>query len=530
MSGFRSGIALILLLAPFVWGQQLSFSIEPASSSSGSNSPISSLAFSLSTLYWGNEAGEVGWMKLGAQDQNRFSAGAKTIVQILPCLSKGTAYAVHGDGAISEIISSGLVGRGRTELKPVAAAISKNESYLVVGDKKGRLKVYSLPGLALSGSLPAISDEALIYLDFRNNGELIGVSAKNEVGVWDVARNRLLKSVKLEGKESYSAKLDTCTNSLMLGVATQGKLTLTNVQAPVVETSGFTGSTDKTPTVTGGSRPSSIGYGGDWRDYMLLFDLQQSTSMKAIESPAMRQIRTLSFSSDSRYVGFATKGGDSGPKLRVMDVRRGDVAFEMEGPAPIRKVEFSPDGQWVAAGRDNGQVSLYRTQGIYPEFGCLSEYMQSLPYQITSEKTPLLRQTAATDTFAFLDLQAQNCDTSIASTVSQLLQSRLTSSTRKARWVERGQLDKVLTEIQMQMSGITDSAGATQLGKMLNANKMFFGTVSKLGQTLTITVKVVNVETAEVVGMRELLYKQPTLDDLPEALMFLARSLIQESL
>jgi hypothetical protein len=65
-----------------------------------------------------------------------------------------------------------------------------------------------------------------------------------------------------------------------------------------------------------------------------------------------------------------------------------------------------------------------------------------------------------------------------------------------------------------------------RLGRILNAAKMVFGAVSRLGTTFTITAQVVDVETAGIDGIRQVLCERCTVEDLPAATAELAAALV----
>lgn len=63
--------------------------------------------------------------------------------------------------------------------------------------------------------------------------------------------------------------------------------------------------------------------------------------------------------------------------------------------------------------------------------------------------------------------------------------------------VNRDQIKKVAEEHQIGLSGLVDSSSAVKLGKFLSAQYIVVGRASKIGQTLYLVLKIVNVETTE---------------------------------
>ena len=66
--------------------------------------------------------------------------------------------------------------------------------------------------------------------------------------------------------------------------------------------------------------------------------------------------------------------------------------------------------------------------------------------------------------------------------------------------VERDKLDYLLREVKLAEEGKIDPATAVRVGKMLGAQMMVFGSITQIdGKTARMVVRVVNVETSEIV-------------------------------
>ena len=73
--------------------------------------------------------------------------------------------------------------------------------------------------------------------------------------------------------------------------------------------------------------------------------------------------------------------------------------------------------------------------------------------------------------------------------------------------LERRFLDKVLEEQQFSAQPIVDEARAIELGKLLSADAIVFGTIRMEGRTATITSKLIDTETAAVLAMERSVLK-----------------------
>ncbi|MEN9355586.1 MAG: hypothetical protein RL318_2911 [Fibrobacterota bacterium] len=129
-------------------------------------------------------------------------------------------------------------------------------------------------------------------------------------------------------------------------------------------------------------------------------------------------------------------------------------------------------------------------------------------------------------TAAVLDLQARGVKVEEAQVLSDRFRVEL-FQLKNFRLLEREKVDEILKEQGFQKSGACEqSECAVEVGKLLGVNRMIIGTVSHIGTTWTVTARVVNVETGEILqtavqdqkGEIDALL-QPGMADLAERLM-----------
>jgi len=70
-------------------------------------------------------------------------------------------------------------------------------------------------------------------------------------------------------------------------------------------------------------------------------------------------------------------------------------------------------------------------------------------------------------------------------------------NTRKFRVIDRRQRETVLSEIKFSMSSCNDEACQLEAGKLLSADKIVVGSISKFGEGFLINIKLIQVETGE---------------------------------
>lgn len=83
--------------------------------------------------------------------------------------------------------------------------------------------------------------------------------------------------------------------------------------------------------------------------------------------------------------------------------------------------------------------------------------------------------------------------------VPELLVSKL-KSVNKYELTERILLKKALEEQELQMSGLTDSATVSKVGNIYNIDAIVTGSIMKVGSTITISGRVINTETADIIA------------------------------
>ena len=85
--------------------------------------------------------------------------------------------------------------------------------------------------------------------------------------------------------------------------------------------------------------------------------------------------------------------------------------------------------------------------------------------------------------------------TRLGFSVSELLASHLIREAKGLRVVERKQMDKVLSELELQLSGFLTEPEAARLGALVGADLLLLGSVLEAGDDVTIVVRLVETDT-----------------------------------
>jgi len=98
---------------------------------------------------------------------------------------------------------------------------------------------------------------------------------------------------------------------------------------------------------------------------------------------------------------------------------------------------------------------------------------------------------------AVLALQGNGISTSEASVLTDELRSVLVQ-TGKYNVIERSNMESILNEQGFQLSGCTSTECAVEAGKLLGVQKMFGGSVGKLGTLYNISIRIFDVQTGRI--------------------------------
>jgi len=94
---------------------------------------------------------------------------------------------------------------------------------------------------------------------------------------------------------------------------------------------------------------------------------------------------------------------------------------------------------------------------------------------------------------AVLDLKTVGFPAEKGRIVAELIRTDLINSNRFIV-IERGQMDSIFKEQGFQQAACTDQECAVKIGKLLAARKILIGNVMKVGESIVVTARVVDVE------------------------------------
>ncbi|MBA7626250.1 hypothetical protein ES703_33695 [subsurface metagenome] len=66
--------------------------------------------------------------------------------------------------------------------------------------------------------------------------------------------------------------------------------------------------------------------------------------------------------------------------------------------------------------------------------------------------------------------------------------------------MDRQNIAKILKEYEFQQSDLTDESTAVEIGKLSGADIIVIGSISYVGKLYYLNIKLISVETAEIIG------------------------------
>ncbi len=129
---------------------------------------------------------------------------------------------------------------------------------------------------------------------------------------------------------------------------------------------------------------------------------------------------------------------------------------------------------------------------------------------------------------ALLNLEPAGVSEKESATLTERLRSELVNS-GAFKLIERAKMDEILQEQGLQQSGCTTDECAVEIGRLLNVQNIVPGSVGKVGNLYTVTLRMIDVETGEILLSVTEDCKCPVEDVLTTSMIKLATSIVSES-
>ena len=153
------------------------------------------------------------------------------------------------------------------------------------------------------------------------------------------------------------------------------------------------------------------------------------------------------------------------------------------------------------------------------------------PQPIPETSTPPTVTIAEKDKFKIAVMEFKSLNpgaktTNLGSMIAEMFTTEVVNN-NSFKIVEREQLNKILGELKIGQSGVLDTTNAQKLGKMLGAGAIITGSVMKLGNSLRIDSRIIEVETGIIVSAERRICKED-LTDISRNIAEMTASLAQK--
>lgn len=501
------GLTLVLVLAPRSSAAQ-AVTLSPHHTASLEGAPTA-LAFSGDgrLLLSGGPDGRItGWEV--KQKTKLLQVRRSSGIQFLGVLSGDTAFvALDRGGAVSvgPIEGGTLEVRFRMEEEPRKAALDAGRRYLAVATDEGDIRLFDLQSDAAIGRIDARDqlDEPL-FLGFDRLGrQLVAITEQGTVLTWNPKTQQQIREMALSGGELHGSR------SVIQGVASSREANVFVVG--LQEVALPEGSTRRR------ARPGDLVR----RNVIIAYDWETGFEIKQIphEGGAVQQI-VLGPGRD--HVAVATEE----PRLTLMNLQRGEAGSTVPLADTPSAMVFSEDDQRLAAGLENGQITVWEVSREDPSTTAPQEALPTLSgrIRVLSEKAPAI-PSDTTVQVAVLPFTSKGESKKIAEICSDGLVTQL-ANVEHLTLLERERIDAVLKELNLQASDLTESDGV-QIGRLLNADYLIMGSLNALGTTYLFNTRLLRVETGQLIEGRQVLCEECQVQDVFEAIRLLGTTIAQ---
>jgi TolB-like protein len=225
---------------------------------------------------------------------------------------------------------------------------------------------------------------------------------------------------------------------------------------------------------------------------------------------------------------FFTSFNRNQPRLHVWGlVEQGDDLARLDLQERVAVIAVATGGHLAVAVSETGHVRTWRLSGATTsDCDAYTKKPQATGPTITlgPETEPLIKSGTGAR-IAVLRFDATGVDAGLGDAVAEMVAGQMSNSPQ-VTVVERGAINSILKELELQRSGLT-AADAVKIGRGLNARKVLFGGVRRFGEsTYVISARVVDVETQQVEGSREVTCESCKEQDLPRAVSALRRTIV----
>lgn len=411
---------------------------------------------------------------------------------------------VDGSGTVSIVDLLGGKKRASFECKgkPLRAALDAGKQFLAVATSNDRIEIFDLKGELPLGAIDARDRiEDLMFLGFDRLGEqLVAITLLGDVTGWNPATLKPIRQLALAGGELHGSR------SVITAAAT-------NRAANV-----FVVGLEEVAIPKGG-----IARGGDLlrEDRAIAYDWNSGTEVKRVK--LTWSIEQMALGPGNDHIAVVN---DVDHAITLIDLRRGELGSSVSAEEKAKVLAVSEDNRWLAAGFEDGIMMIWSIKGKGAADVRTSQ-RPSLSGRIrTRSGTEPALPPGVPTRLAILNFEAKGVPQDVADVCMNSMSNAL-ANFDYITLVERKQIESVIKEQQFQMSDLTDEKTSVRVGKLLNANIVLSCSIGKLGTSMILTARLLDVETGKVIKGREVICEECRDQDIYDAVSTLVSTIAQ---
>lgn len=415
------------------------------------------------------------------------------------------AVDASGKVAVINLLKSVEEVSFKTKSKPTRVSLDAGKQFLALTTKDDRIEIFDLKALMPFGTIDARGKiEDILFLGFDRLGQqLVAITKLGNVVSWNPATLRLSREVSLSGGELHGSR------SIIHSASTNraANIFVVGLEEVALPKGGLRGMANPRDLVR---QNTAIAY--DWNTGTELKRIKTNSSIDQMAlGPGNDHVATIA---------------DEGNDITLLDLRKGEIGSTVTMNERPKVLAISEDNNWMAAGAKNGIVSLWKLQ--FKDVANVASSLQpSLAGRIrsTSGKEPALKS-GQPIRLAILNFEAKGMTQDVADICLNSLSNSLANFSY-VTLIERKQIEAVIKEQQFQTSDLTDEKTGVQVGKLLNADNVLLCGIGRLGSTMVLTARLLNVETGKVSAGREVICEECRDQDIFDAVKMLASTIAQ---
>ena len=467
---------------------------------------VTSLAFSRddNLLLAGTESGSIQCWNL-----ERKSSIAKTQadndVVFLAFLSGDKSYVcvdAGGNVSIYDLLKGKSDYSFRSRSKPVKVAIDAGKQYLAIATTDDKIELVDLKAQLPLGAIDARGKiDDLLFLGFDRLGQhLLAINQTGDVVSWNPATLKQIRELTLAASELHGSRSSI-------------KAASTNRAANI-----FVIGLEEVALPSGG-----IFSGKDLmrQNMVIAYDWSSGIEVKRVKTTWC--VEQIALGPGSDHIAVTN---DEDKSITLIDLRKGELGSTMAMEEKPVALCVSENNTRLAAGTKDGLCTVWNIR-FKGEASVKAPALPSMSGRIrTRSGTEPALKPGVPIRLAILNFEAKGVPQEYADICLNSMSNSL-ANFDYITLVERKQIETVVKEQQFQMSDLTDERTSVQVGKLLNADNVLIGSIGKLGTSMILTARILNVETGKVMKGREVICEECRDQDIYDAVSTLVSTIAQ---